>query len=165
MVQSMHYEKNYPNLVHLNEEGLGFNLSHNRKMEGCMLLQVYVMRGLITLQDKQTIQQLSNFGKKGNTYKALGNGNDDLVTPILCALYYLNSPYFYGNIDNEPLHKRNMTKEAFTGMDEIEEGTLKGILERFNDGDMQEHKPAMIFSNNRTVHNTNYEQYNTFVFN
>lgn len=133
IINDLHYEKNYPNLIHMNDKGLGFNMAHNRKIEACVYLQVYMEKGLIEIPDKRTIDQMSMFGKKGNSYKALADGHDDLITPILSMLFYVNSPYFYGNIDDEPIYKKKTVAEEFSGIEDVTDEGVKKIVEGWNE--------------------------------
>ena len=133
IINDLHHDKNYPNLIHMNEKGLGFNMAHNRKIEACVYLQVYMEKGLINIVDQRTITQMSMFGKRGNSYRALADGNDDLITPILSLLYYVNSPYFYGNMDNEPIYKKKSVAEEFSGIEQVTDENVKNIVSTWHD--------------------------------
>lgn len=154
IISDLHYEKNYPNLIHMNEKGLGFNMAHNRKIEACVYLQVYMEKGLIEIVDNRTITQMSMFGKKGNTYKALADGNDDLITPILAMLFYVNSPYFYGNIDEEPIYKKKTVAEEFTGIEEVTDENVRKIVEGWHDREDEGSEMPFISSPTNTYQNS-----------
>jgi hypothetical protein len=162
IISGLHYDKNYPNLIHLNENGLGFNLSHNRKIEACVYLQVYVEKDLVNIVDERTISQLSTFGKKGNTYKALGDAHDDLVTSILSMLYYLNSPYYYGNMDDEPIYKKKSISDELDGFDDEGNEELKAIKNKFKTSDEPEDVIPTMYSLSNKMPLPDYEQKEAF---
>lgn len=162
IISGLHYDKNYPNLIHLNENGLGFNLSHNRKIEACVYLQVYVEKDLVNIVDERTISQLSTFGKKGNTYKALGDAHDDLVTSILSMLYYLNSPYYYGNMDDEPIYKKKSISDELDGFDDEGNEELKAIKNKFKTSDEPEDIIPTMYSLSNKIPLPDYEQKGAF---
>lgn len=151
IVSGLHYDKNYPNLIHMNEKGLGFNFSHDRKIEACVFLQVYMEKGLLNIVDARTIMEISTFGKKGNTYKALGDAHDDLVMATLSMLYYVNSPYFYGNIDEEPIYKKRSIASEFEGFEDNGDPTIKELFDRLHQEPVEEefHMPMMFNPSNR----------------
>lgn len=160
IIDGLHYAKNYPNLIHMNEKGLGFNMSHNRKIEACVYLQVYMEKGLIEIVDHRTITQMSMFGKKGNTYKALSDGHDDLITPILAMLYYVNSAYFYGNIDEEPIYKKKTVAEEFSGIEEVTDENVRNIVNSWHDrSENEEYAPLISSPNNPHTFNNNHFLY------
>lgn len=149
IVNGLHYDKNYTELIHMNDKGLGFNMSHNKKIEACVFMQVYIEKKLLKIVDQLTIEQLCNFGKKGNSYKALGDGHDDLVTPILSMLYYVNSPYFNGKIDDEKIYAKKTTKNNFDDLIDENDDNMKGILERLSGESDEESAPPMMFGGRR----------------
>jgi hypothetical protein len=115
--------------------------------------------------------ELSNFGKRGNSYRALGDGHDDLVTPILSLLYYVNSPYFYGNVDEEPIYKKkNLYSELLS--DSNQDEGIKEILntwtkenEEENDSLIETGMP-MMFSGTKTIprYSDDYNNMETIIF-
>ena len=51
------------------------------------------------LYDRQTINELYSFGRVTSTkWGGLGGNHDDHITSAYWIPYYLNTPYFYGNI-------------------------------------------------------------------
>ena len=169
IVSGLHYEKNYPNLIHMNEKGLGFNLSHDRKMEACVFLQVYMEKGLLNIVDQRTIMEMSTFGKRGNSYKALGDAHDDLVMATLSMLYYVNSPYYYGNMDEEPIYKKKSIANEFD-MDEFEDESMKEMMARLVEEPKDEdyHLPMILNYNRKYVAPFNptkqYENYEVYEY-
>lgn len=144
IIHDLQYELNYPNLIHMNEKGLGFNMAHNRKMEACVYLQVYMEKGLLKIVDARTITQMSMFGKRGNTFRALADGNDDLVTSTLSMLFYINSPYFYGNMDDEPIYKKKTVAEEFSGISEVKDEGVRRIMARINEQKEEDYQIPLI---------------------
>jgi len=165
IITGLHYDKNYPNLIHMNEHGLGFNLSHNRKMEACIYLQVYIERGLLKICDINTITELCTFGKKGNSYAALGDAHDDLVTAILSVLYYANSPYYYGNIDDEPIYKKRLITNELSGLDKITDPTMREIVNKLTQSpDELEQNTPIIFRGKSDYSLINRENFETIAY-
>jgi len=117
-------------------------------------------KGLIEIVDHRTITQMSMFGKKGNTYKALSDGHDDLITPILAMLYYVNSAYFYGNIDEEPIYKKKTVAEEFSGIEEVTDENVRNIVNGWHDrSENEEYAPLISSPNNPHTFNNNHFLY------
>jgi hypothetical protein len=88
----------YENLVHFTPPVHGLWATKKTKQAACVLLKTYVQRELLKIKDKDTIDELNNFGKLTvDTFGAMSGGHDDFVTSMYWIPYYLNSPKFYGN--------------------------------------------------------------------
>jgi hypothetical protein len=88
----------YENLVHFTPPVHGLWATKKTKQAACVLLKTYTERNLLTIRDKDTIDELANFGKTTvDTFGAMSGGHDDFVTSMYWIPYYLNSPKFYGN--------------------------------------------------------------------
>ena len=109
IASSLVNEHGYYNIINMQKEGIGFRMDHVNKIKSCTLLQVYCEKLLLKIHDSQTYKELSMFGKRANSFKALGDSHDDLVCAILSMLFYVNSKYFYGNIDDVSIYKRKST--------------------------------------------------------
>ena len=93
--------KNYYNLISMQREGFGFRMHHELKIKSCTLLQAYCNKYLLKIHDKKTYKELAVFGKKGNSYKAVTtSAHDDLVMSTISMLYFINSDYYFGNINS-----------------------------------------------------------------
>ena len=119
----------YYNVINMQKEGIGFRMTHEIKIKACTLLQVYCEKQLLTIRDEITYGEIEMFGKKNNTYKAIGDNHDDCVTSVLSMLYYINSPYFYGNMDDVSI-LRKPTIVKVDNMDETDDVLIKEALQR-----------------------------------
>lgn len=128
------HNSNYYNIINMQKDGIGFRMSHDRKIKACTLLQVYCEKLAIKLRDDTTYGELEMFGKKHNTYQAIGDSHDDCVTSTLSMLYYVNSPYFYGNIDPTSIHKKPATVKV-DGLENSQDELIKEALSRMAEED------------------------------
>jgi hypothetical protein len=133
VASTLHYQHNYLNLLNMQREGLGFYMTHDKKILACSLLQCYMEKGLLVINDQRTIQQLSMFGKRGNTYKAIGDGHDDLVTSMLSVLYYINSEYYYGTIDPETIYAKKKIPFSFKDSTGVTDADGVNALEKLKE--------------------------------
>lgn len=128
------HNSNYYNVINMQKDGIGFRMSHERKIKSCTLLQVYCEKQAIKIRDENTYAEIEMFGKKHNTYQAIGDNHDDCVMSVLSMLYYINSPYFYGNIDAVSIHKKPSTVKI-DGMEETDDILIKEALARMLEED------------------------------
>jgi hypothetical protein len=128
------HNSNYYNVINMQKDGIGFRMSHERKIKSCTLLQVYCEKQAIKIRDENTYAEIEMFGKKHNTYQAIGDNHDDCVMSVLSMLYYINSPYFYGNIDAVSIHKKPSTVKI-DGMEETDDVLIKEALARMLEED------------------------------
>jgi hypothetical protein len=77
---------------------------------------------------------LENWAKKNNTFKAIGDNHDDCVMSTLSMLNYVNSPYFYGNMDTVSIH-RKPSKIKVDELDNTEDELIKEALSRMKEDD------------------------------
>jgi hypothetical protein len=106
MIGLLTNEKHYYNIINMQKEGVGFRMHHDIKIKACTLLQVYCEKQVLILRDSTLYGEIEMFGKRGNTFKAIGENNDDCVMSTLAMLNYVNSDYFYGNVDDVSIHKK-----------------------------------------------------------
>jgi hypothetical protein len=106
MIGLLTNEKHYYNIINMQKEGVGFRMHHDIKIKACTLLQVYCEKQVLILRDSTLYGEIEMFGKRGNTFKAIGENNDDCVMSTLAMLNYVNSNYFYGNVDDVSIHKK-----------------------------------------------------------
>lgn len=128
------HNSNYYNVINMQKDGIGFRMSHERKIKACTLLQVYCEKQAIKIRDENTYSEIEMFGKKHNTYQAIGDNHDDCVMSTLSMLYYINSPYFYGNIDSVSIHKKPTTVKI-DGLEETDDILIKEALGRMLEED------------------------------
>lgn len=86
-------------LLNCDSKGLGINANKKTKLNGNMLLKRYLEAKYLKVYDKRTIYELSRYEEVSpNVFKAANaNDNDDCVTSLVWALYYLITPFFEGS--------------------------------------------------------------------
>lgn len=140
---------NYYNVINMQKEGVGFRMTHEVKIKACTLLQVYFEKQAIKIHDEITYGEIEMFGKKNNTYKAIGDNHDDCVMSTLAMLYYVNSNYFYGNMDEVSIHSKPTTVKADNLLDESDDPLIKDALTRMRTVDEQ--KGGSGYANNAII--------------
>lgn len=100
-MQFFHLKAEYENLLHFHPAGkhMGLWATDRLKETACILLKTCVQRNFLKLKDRETIEELHSFGKTTQKkWGALGGNHDDHVTSIYWITYYVNTPFFYGNV-------------------------------------------------------------------
>lgn len=121
----------YDNIVNYDSELRGLWVTNQVKSTYVALLKLYIQKGYMKLLDKQTIMEIMSFTQlTQHTWGSGGGNNDDHVTSLAQILYYVNSPYFYGNI--EPLQLINSLELAFAN----------GVAIRANENVLEMQDPA-----------------------
>lgn len=90
------YEYDCDRIVNVDPKGLGIRSTRKTKLEANLLLKEYMEREWIEIVDQQTIYELSRYEEVSPNVFSCGNDNDDCVTSILWALYYIKTDYFEG---------------------------------------------------------------------
>ena len=121
----------YDNIVNYDSELRGLWVTNQVKSTYVALLKLYIQKGYMKLLDKQTIMEIMSFTQlTQHTWGSGGGNNDDHVTSLAQILYYVNSPYFYGNV--EPLQLINGLELAFAN----------GVAIRANENVLEMQDPA-----------------------
>jgi len=91
-------KKNFERLLNCDKKGLGVRATRKSKLEGNMLLKKYIENGWLEICDKRTIYELSRYIEVSpNVFHAEGqNENDDCVSSLIWALYYVTTDFFDG---------------------------------------------------------------------
>jgi len=100
VIDAIWHQFEYDKIINYEKKGLGIRSSVKTKLAGCLILKRYIENGWIQINDKETIKQLTFFEeKKPNIFKAVGTQNDDLVTSLYWAIYFLQTNQYdgYGN--------------------------------------------------------------------
>lgn len=77
----------------------GVRTTKSVKAIGCSLLKLLVEQRQIIINDKQTIEELSTFSKKGVSYEAEPGKNDDLVMGLVLFSWLTDQDYFKQETD------------------------------------------------------------------
>lgn len=90
----------------------GVRTTKSVKNVGCSVLKLLVEQNQIILHDFNTINELSRFSKKGNSYEAESGANDDLVMGLVLFSWMTNQQLFKDLTDINTLIKlREMNEE------------------------------------------------------
>jgi len=98
------YDLEYEN-VYFSIENKDFGIKMNKQIKkiGCSYLKGYLENDNIDICDVDTIQELSQFVKKGETYKADEGATDDLVMPLVHFAFFVSKKELLENwfeVDN-----------------------------------------------------------------
>lgn len=94
VVYKLYYELGDEWLISTDKTGaLGTHADRGTKMEACRLLKESLEKGELVVVDSETVKELSKFEETQNgSFKAAGNGHDDLVAALYWARYCLEQP-------------------------------------------------------------------------
>lgn len=89
-------KKSFERLLNCDKKGLGIRATKKSKLEGNLLLKKYIENDWLAVCDKRTIYELSRYIEVSpNVFHAEGqNENDDCVSSLLWALYYLTTDFY-----------------------------------------------------------------------
>jgi hypothetical protein len=118
---ALHYDLEYPNLLTCFIRGrqgqvlgqgfggarveYGVKMSSNVKKIGAINLKMLIEEDKLTINDYDTINELTTFVQKSNTYKAEEGKNDDLVMALLIFAWASTHEYFK-EITDDDIRKR-----------------------------------------------------------
>ena len=103
-MDQFHSVYEYENLLHFDPKGRMRGLYAGVKLRdsAVILLKAYVQRKLIKDYDQDTISELYSFGKVSkDKWGAMGGNHDDHVMAMMWVIYYVNSPLYYGEKDED----------------------------------------------------------------
>ena len=90
----------------------GVRTTKTVKATGCSMLKMLVEQQQLIVQDFETIQELSRFSKRGNSYEAESGFHDDLVMNLVLFAWMTEQAYFKDMTDINTLIKlREKTDE------------------------------------------------------
>jgi hypothetical protein len=72
----------------------GIRTTRSVKSKGCSILKLLIEQNQLIVQDYTTIQELSRFSKKGNSYEAESGSNDDLVMTLVLFAWLSDQRFF-----------------------------------------------------------------------
>lgn len=97
----------------------GIRTTKRTKSTGCSFLKDLVESDQITINDKETISELSTFIRRNGTYMAERNKHDDIAMTLVIFAWFTQEPYFEeetGIIANSELQDALLNSNA---MDEV----------------------------------------------
>lgn len=90
----------------------GVRMTTSVKRIGCSMLKLLVEQQQLIINDFHTIEELSRFSKKGNSYEAETGANDDLVMGLVSFAWMSDQKYFRELTDISTLENlRDRTNE------------------------------------------------------
>jgi len=72
----------------------GIRTTKSVKSKGCSILKLLIEQNQLILQDYNTIQELSRFSKRGNSYEAESGHHDDLVMTLVLFAWLSDQRFF-----------------------------------------------------------------------
>lgn len=76
------------------EKDFGLRTTKTTKAIGCSMLKLLIEQKKLEIVDKYTIDELTTFSKKNNSYEAEPGKNDDMVMPLVCFGWLTDQQYF-----------------------------------------------------------------------
>jgi len=127
VVDVLHIDYGYENLLYTQNSGRsgkvlsggfgknvenGIRTTKTVKATGCSMLKMLVEQQQLFIRDFETIQELSRFSRKGNSYEAESGFHDDLVMNLVLFAWMSEQAYFKDMTDINTLVKlREKTEE------------------------------------------------------
>ena len=132
VVDAIHNEYEYDNILYTASSGRagkqisngfgpgtserGVRTTKVIKSVGCSLLKLLVEQNQLIIHDYNTIQELTTFARKGNSYEAEAGCHDDLVMPLVLFAWMSDQNYFKDMTDINTLMKlREKSEEELMG--------------------------------------------------
>ena len=128
----LNYELEYEELITLNENGkqnpdIGCRMTKQVKSVGCSNLKDIIEADKLILVDDNTIQEISTFIGKGNSYAADQGKHDDSVMNLVLFAYTLKTNTFEDLTDQN--FRQNMYENRIKEMEEDMMGFFSSDLE------------------------------------
>ncbi len=84
-------------ILNCDKKGLGIRSTKRTKAAGNLLLKRYMESYWLTIHDKRTVHELSQYEEvKPGVYSAPQHSHDDCVTSLIWALYFVSTEFFDG---------------------------------------------------------------------
>jgi hypothetical protein len=97
----------------------GIRTTKSVKSVGCSVLKMLIEQNQFIVNDYNTIQELSRFSRRGNSYEAESGAHDDLVIGLVLFAWLSDQTYFRDLTDINTMHTLREKTE-----DQIEEDLL-----------------------------------------
>lgn len=114
VANGLYYDLEYPNMFvesAVKANGVGLNMTKKTKLNGCSGLKQILETSKLEIVDADTIDELSTFEVKGNSFAASDNNHDDLVMTLVSFGYFISTQFFSDLTDinlREFLYKKRM---------------------------------------------------------
>jgi hypothetical protein len=140
---AIYYDYEYDNTFvqsSTKSNGIGVTMSKRVKRIGCSNLKDLLESGKLQICDAHTIQELSSFEPKGDSYAASGSTHDDMVMNLVMFAWFVST-------------------DAFGGMSNVD---LKELLYSDKIKEMEEDLPPFGIINNGNNSTSNFESFNKY---
>lgn len=103
------YDFECDKILNCDPKGIGIRATRKTKLAANLHLKRYMDSGYLTLVDKQTIYELTRYEEVSpDVFHAAGqNENDDCVTSLLWALYFLNTEFYDAKSNDVKINAKN----------------------------------------------------------
>ena len=118
----------YENLVNFDRsyKRRGLVPTWSSKTRAIIYLKAYLEKNLMKIVDRQTVVEASSYSKIGlRQWGNKGSLNDDHVTSMMWIPYYLNSPMYYGEIDEDEIENGTSLLDLPNHPSVIEENAIE----------------------------------------
>jgi len=107
----------------------GIMINQSVKSSGCSLLKILIEQNKLIINDKETIEELYVFSRKGKSYQAEEGKHDDMVMGLVLFAWLINQEYF------KELMEQNISKELREKSSQDIEDFISGLgIMVLNDG-------------------------------
>ena len=113
VANTLFYDLEYENMIKDTYKDLGCKQNKKTKAVGCLVLKDLIEKGLLIINDKDTILELFTFIAKGKSYEAADFKHDDLVMGLVLFAYLTTQPKFIDFLDRED-------SDSFTLLSEVQ---------------------------------------------
>ena len=128
----MHYNLEYDNMFMSNtikSDGIGLRMTRKTKAIGCATLKEVLEENKLHIPDSHTIQELTTFVSKGQSWEADGGNHDDMVMTLVLFGWFVSTPLFTDMTDEQLKMLLFAERQR-----EIEEDVLPfGIINSYNE--------------------------------
>jgi hypothetical protein len=107
--------KSGENIISSTGEVIGLRQTKRTKAIGCSALKTMIESDTLLISDFMTVQELSTFIKKHNTYQAEEGKTDDIVMTLVMFCWFTTQPYFEELTD---VNIRNIIKSNYLNIEE-----------------------------------------------
>lgn len=103
------------NIISSSGEMVGLKQTKRTKLIGCSALKTMLESDTLLVTDFMTIQELSTFVKKSNSYQAEDGKTDDIVMTLVMFCWFASQPYFEDLTD---VNVRDLIKSNYLKIEE-----------------------------------------------
>ena len=114
VANGLYYDLEYPNMFvesAVKANGIGLNMTKKTKLVGCSGLKQILETSKLEIVDADTIDELSTFEVRGNSFAASDGNHDDIVMTLVSFGHFISTQFFSDMTDinlREFLYKKRM---------------------------------------------------------